>query len=129
MFRNIFINLLCASLVVGANSILKMALVNKGFSWRGSFVGLGRDLLHLLSFPLIWVGILLFYSGKCFVVDDSGDSKIGNRLPIADSPCVFVFHHVVNPILWRETHSDLDCWVGACDVWRCVNLKRVILVL
>jgi hypothetical protein len=33
-----------------------MALVSKGFPWRGSLVGLGRDLPQLLSFPLIWLG-------------------------------------------------------------------------
>ena len=32
-----------------------------------------------------------FCRGKCFVVDDSGDSKTGNCLPSADCPCVFVF--------------------------------------
>ena len=92
MFKSIFINFLCAFLMVGANSFLKMALADKGFTWKGSLVGLGKDLLQLLSFPLSWGGILLFFRGKCFVVDDSGDSKTGNCLPFADSTCFFVFH-------------------------------------
>jgi multidrug transporter EmrE-like cation transporter len=107
MFRNIFINLLCASLVVGANSILKMALVNKGFSWRGSFVGLGRDLLHLLSFPLIWVGILLFIAANVLWLMILATQKLGIAYPLQIA-LVFLFSTVSAILLFGEKPTAIS---------------------
>ena len=107
MFRNIFINLLCASLVVGANSTLKMALVNKGFSWRGSFVGLGRDLMHLLSFPLIWVGILLFIAANVLWLMILATQKLGIAYPLQIA-LVFLFSTMLSILLFGEKPSAIS---------------------
>ena len=107
MFRNIFINLLCASLVVGANSILKMALVNKGFSWRGSFVGLGRDLLHLLSFPLIWVGTLLFIAANVLWLMILATQKLGIAYPLQIA-LVFLFSTMSSILLFGEKPTAIS---------------------
>ena len=107
MFRNIFINLLCASLVVGANSILKMALVNKGFSWRGSFVGLGRDLLHLLSFPLIWVGILLFIAANVLWLMILATQKLGIAYPLQIA-LVFLFSTMSSILFFGEKPTAIS---------------------
>jgi multidrug transporter EmrE-like cation transporter len=107
MFRNIFINLLCASLVVGANSILKIALVNKGFSWRGSFVGLGRDLLHLLSFPLIWVGTLLFIAANVLWLMILATQKLGVAYPLQIA-LVFLFSTMSSIIFFGEKPTAIS---------------------
>ena len=107
MFRNIFINLLCASLVVGANCILKMALVNKGFAWKGSFVGLGRDLLHLLSFPLIWVGILLFVAANVLWLMILATQKLGTAYPLQIA-LVFLFSTMSSILLFGEKPTAIS---------------------
>lgn len=107
MFRNIFINLLCASLVVGANSILKMALVNKGFGWRGSFMGLGRDLLHLLSFPLIWVGILLFVAANVLWLMILATQKLGIAYPLQIA-LVFLFSTMSSILFFGEKPTAIS---------------------
>jgi multidrug transporter EmrE-like cation transporter len=107
MFRNIFINLLCAGLVVGANSILKMALVNKGFSWRGSFVGLGRDLLQVLSFPLIWVGILLFIAANVLWLMILATQKLGVAYPLQIA-LVFLFSTMSSILFFGEKPTAIS---------------------
>jgi multidrug transporter EmrE-like cation transporter len=107
MFKNIFINLLCASLVVGANCILKMALVNKGFAWKGSFVGLGRDLLHLLSFPLIWVGILLFVAANVLWLMILATQKLGTAYPLQIA-LVFLFSTMSSILLFGEKPTAIS---------------------
>jgi multidrug transporter EmrE-like cation transporter len=107
MFRNIFINLLCASLVVGANCILKMALVNKGFAWKGSFVGLGRDLLHLLSFPLIWVGILLFVAANVLWLVILATQRLGTAYPLQIA-LVFLFSTMSSILLFGEKPTAIS---------------------
>lgn len=101
MFKNIFINLLCAFLVVGANSILKTALVNKGFGWRGSFVALGRDLLQLFSFPLIWIGILLFVAANVLWLMILATQKLGIAYPLQIA-LVFLFSSMSSILLFGE---------------------------
>jgi drug/metabolite transporter (DMT)-like permease len=107
MFKNIFINLLCASLVVGSNSILKMALVNKGFGWQGSLVGLGKDLLHLFSFPLIWVGILLFVAANVLWLMILATQKLGIAYPLQIA-LVFLFSTMSSVLLFGEKPTAIS---------------------
>jgi multidrug transporter EmrE-like cation transporter len=107
MSKNIFINLLCASLVVGSNSILKMALVNKGFGWEGSLVGLGKNLLHLFSFPLIWVGILLFVAANVLWWMILATQKLGIAYPLQIA-LVFLFSTMSSILLFGEKPTAIS---------------------
>jgi len=107
MSKNIFINLLCASLVVGSNSILKMALVNKGFGWQGSLVGLGKNLLHLFSFPLIWGGILLFVAANVLWLMILATQKLGVAYPLQIA-LVFLFSTMSYTLLFGEKPTAIS---------------------
>jgi drug/metabolite transporter (DMT)-like permease len=93
--------------VVGANCILKMALVNKGFAWKGSFVGLGRDLLHLLSFPLIWVGILLFVAANVLWLVILATQRLGTAYPLQIA-LVFLFSTMSSILLFGEKPTAIS---------------------
>ncbi len=107
MFKNIFINLLCAGLVVGANSLLKLALVNKGFSWKGSLATLGRDLLQLFSFPLTWAGILLFILANILWLLILATQKLGIAYPLQIA-LVFLFSSISSILLLGEKPSVIS---------------------
>jgi multidrug transporter EmrE-like cation transporter len=101
MFKNLFINLLCAFLMVGANIFLKIVLADKGFSWRGSVVGLGKDLLQLLSFPLIWAGILLFVAANVLWLMILATQKLGIAYPLQIA-LVFLFSTTASVFVFSE---------------------------
>jgi multidrug transporter EmrE-like cation transporter len=104
MSKNIFINLLCAFLMVGANSFLKITLAEKGFTWKGSFVGLGKDLLQLLSSPLIWVGILLFVAANVLWLMILATQKLGIAYPLQIA-LVFLFSTLSSLLVFGEKFS------------------------
>lgn len=107
MFKNLFINFLCAFLMVGANIFLKIALADKGFYWRGSVVGLGKDLLQLLSFPLIWAGILLFVAANVLwlMILTTQKLAIAYLLQIA---LVFLFSSLASLLVFGEKFSPVS---------------------
>jgi multidrug transporter EmrE-like cation transporter len=107
MFKNLFINLLCAFLMVGANIFLKMALADKGFSWRGSVVGLGKDLLQLLSFPLIWAGILLFVAANVLWLMILATQKLAIAYPLQIA-LVFLFSTTASVFVFSERLTALS---------------------
>ena len=107
MAKNIFINLLCAFLMVGANSFLKMALADKGFTWKGSLVGLGKDLLQLLSFPLIWVGTLLFVGANVLWLMILATQKLGIAYPLQIA-LVFLFSSLASLLVFGEKFSPVS---------------------
>jgi multidrug transporter EmrE-like cation transporter len=107
MFKNLFINLLCAFLMVGANIFLKMVLADKGFSWRGSVVGLGKDLLQLLSFPLIWAGILLFVAANVLWLMILATQKLGIAYPLQIA-LVFLFSTTASVFVFSERLTALS---------------------
>jgi multidrug transporter EmrE-like cation transporter len=107
MSKNIFINLLCAFLMVGANSFLKMALADKGFAWKGSIVELGRDLLQLLSFPLIWVGTLLFLGANVLWLMILATQKLGIAYPLQIA-LVFLFSTMSSILLFGEKPTAIS---------------------
>ncbi len=107
MFKNIFINLLCAGLVVGATSLLKLALVNKGFSWKGSLTTLGRDLLQLFSLPLIWAGILLFILANILWLMILATQKLGIAYPLQIA-LVFLLSTMTSILLFGEKPSVIS---------------------
>lgn len=104
MFKSIYINLCCACLVVGANSVLKMALVNGGFGWRGSLVGLGKDLLQLLSFPLMWLGVSLFVAANVLWLMILATQRLGIAYPLQIA-LVFLFSTTSSILLFCEKPS------------------------
>jgi multidrug transporter EmrE-like cation transporter len=107
VFKNIFINLLCAGLVVGATSLLKLALVNKGFSWKGSLTTLGRDLLQLFSLPLIWAGILLFILANILWLMILATQKLGIAYPLQIA-LVFLLSTMTSILLFGEKPSVIS---------------------
>lgn len=107
MFKNIIINILCAFLMVGANSFLKMALVDKGFAWKGSFVGLVKDLLQLMSFSLIWVGILLFAGANVLWLMILATQKLGIAYPLQIA-LVFLFSTLASLLVFGEKLSSIS---------------------
>jgi multidrug transporter EmrE-like cation transporter len=107
MFKNLFINLLCAFLMVGANIFLKMVLADKGFSWRGSVVGLGKDLLQLLSFPLIWAGILLFVAANVLWLMILATQKLAIAYPLQIA-LVFLFSTTASVFVFSERLTTLS---------------------
>ena len=107
MFKSIFINFLCAFLMVGANSFLKMALADKGFTWKGSLVGLGKDLLQLLSFPLSWGGILLFVGANVLWLMILATQKLGIAYPLQIA-LVFLFSTLASLLVFGEKLSSVS---------------------
>jgi hypothetical protein len=107
MVKNLFINLLCAFLMVGANIFLKMVLADKGFSWRGSVVGLGKDLLQLLSFPLIWAGILLFVAANVLWLMILATQKLAIAYPLQIA-LVFLFSTTASVFVFSERLTALS---------------------
>lgn len=107
MFKSIFINLVCAFMMVGANSFLKMALADKGFAWKGSVVGLARDLLQLLSFPLIWVGVLLFVGANVLWLMILATQKLGIAYPLQIG-LVFLFSTLASLFVFGEKFSAVS---------------------
>jgi len=107
MFKNVFINLICAFSMVGANSFLKMALADKGFAWKGSLLGLGKDLFQLLSFPLIWIGILLFGAANVLWLMILATQKLAIAYPLQIA-LVFLFSTLASLLVFGEKFSPVS---------------------
>ena len=87
--------------MVAANAFLKAALAEKSFSWKGTIMGLGKDLFHLLSFPLIWVGILLFISANVLWLMILATQKLGIAYPLQIA-LVFLFSTLASFMVFGE---------------------------
>jgi multidrug transporter EmrE-like cation transporter len=84
-----------------------MALADKGFSWRGSVVGLGKDLLQLLSFPLIWAGILLFVAANVLWLMILATQKLAIAYPLQIA-LVFLFSTTASVFVFSERLTALS---------------------
>ena len=102
----ILTNLLCAILMVGSNCFLKMALVDKGIAWKGSFIGFGKEILHLLSFPMIWYGILLFVGANILWLVILARQKLGIAYPLQIA-LVFLLSMMSSIIFFGEKFNSV----------------------
>ena len=70
-------------------------------------MGLGRDLLHLLSFPLIWVGILLFITANVLWLMILATQKLGVAYPLQIA-LVFLFSTMSSILFFGEKPTALS---------------------
>jgi len=99
--EGIQVNMLCAILMVGSNCFLKLALEDKEIAWKGSFIGFGKELLHLLSFPMIWYGMLLFVGANILWLVILATQKLGIAYPLQIA-LVFLFSTLTSIIVFGE---------------------------
>jgi multidrug transporter EmrE-like cation transporter len=105
--ESILVNILCAILMVGSNCFLKMVLVDQSISWKGSFIGFGKEIIHLLSYPMIWFGVLLFIGANFLWLLILATQKLGTAYPLQIG-LVFLFSTLTSLFVFGEKFSAVS---------------------
>jgi multidrug transporter EmrE-like cation transporter len=105
--ESILVNILCAILMVGSNCFLKMVLVDQSISWKGSFIGFGKEIIHLLSYPMILFGVLLFIGANFLWLLILATQKLGTAYPLQIG-LVFLFSTLTSLFVFGEKFSAVS---------------------